>query len=57
MILGTVGIDQSHSVVAKTLSFETGSVFPKCSKWVAGLVQSAVRGCKRDWPHDKSCLQ
>ena len=54
------GIDQSCSVVSKTLSSEKCIDCPKCARLVGlvgGLLQSAFQGCKRDWPHDKSCKQ
>ena len=60
IVLGTAGIDsidQSCSVVSKTLSSEKCIDCPKCARLVGGLVQSAYQGCKRDWPHDKSCKQ
>ena len=60
MVLGTAGIDQSCSVVSKTLSSEKCIDCPKCARLVGlvgGLLQSAFQGCKRDWPHDKSCKQ
>ena len=55
MVLGTAGIDQSHSVVAKTLSFGKGCL-PKMFKIdgrvgaVSSLGMQKSPACNK-WPH------